>query len=217
MLERPSTLPKTTYNDGGGGGGAGSGGGGDDGRGGTGGGGGGGAGDGGSGGKDNRCVEAEEKYTQIGMFAGKVLDKTLPGDVLKRFESNPFAKIGYIQVVREFLDKTDFPFRKAWNLGSKDLMFYITLDQVLDHKWNIEEDLFNDPKDEFYVMGNIIQDHADIGYMDKETKMKERNYCFVSNGKVIQYIGEKLKLNPEGQLEITDAAGPDLGRLGGMQ
>lgn len=65
-------------------------------------------------------------------------------------------------------------------------------------------------------MKNIIKDDENIGYMDRETQMQSGRYCFVSHGKVVQYIGEKLKMNPEGQLEITNAAGNDLGRLGGM-
>lgn len=136
VLERPSTLSKTTYKDGGGGGGAGGGDGGDGGGNGkgSGGGGGGGAGDGGgSGPGDSRSISSDQKFTQIGIFSGSILEKTLPADAIKRIETNPFAKLGYIQVIRNFLDQENFPFKRAWDLGSKDLMFYLTMDQVLDH------------------------------------------------------------------------------------
>ena len=151
------------------------------------------------------------------MFAGEVLNKTLPATELSKFDSNPFAKLGHIQVVRDFVNSPQFPFRKAWDLQTKGLMWYLTMDQVLDHRWKIEDNLFNAPEDENYVMNNIIQDHETIGSMDRETMMQPRQYAFVSSGKVYQYIGEKLKLTMGGQLEVTNAAGDDLGRLGGMQ
>jgi hypothetical protein len=63
----------------------------------------------------------------------------------------------------------NFPFKRAWDLNSKDLMFYITMDQVLDHKWTIEKDLYNDPKDEVYVLGNIMKDEEEIEKLERKT------------------------------------------------
>lgn len=109
VLERPVTLPKTKEGDGGGGGGGVGGGGGDDGGGKN--SGGGGAGDGGgSGGGDKRNITSDEKFTEIGGFAGKVLSKCMPKSELDKLEANPFGKLSYLGVIRSFIDQPDFPF-----------------------------------------------------------------------------------------------------------
>ena len=76
----------------------------------------------------------------------------------------------------------------AWDLNTKALLFYITMDQVLDYKWRIESHLLNEPKDEIYVLANIIAEHDKINYMAKETAMQPNRYCFVSTEKVIEFV-----------------------------
>ena len=89
--------------------------------------------------------------------------------MVERLEANPFGKLSYLGAVRSYIDQPGFPFQRAWNLTSKELLFYITMDQCLDNKWNIEADELNDPKDEDYVINNIIKDHEEIGKMHRET------------------------------------------------
>ena len=40
--------------------------------------------------------------------------------------------------------------------------------------------------------------------------MKAMSYVFVSKGKIMQYMGEKLLINAEGNLEFIPAAESDL-------
>ena len=87
-----------------------------------------------------------------------------------------------------------FPFRMAWDLNTKDLMFYITVDQVMKHRWQIEMDrnLYNNPTDEQYVRANIIKHDEFIENLQPATQMESGNYCFVSMTKVLKYMVHKL-------------------------
>lgn len=64
--------------------------------------------------------------------------------------------------------------------------------------------MYNDPKDEIYVIGNIIMEHEEIENMSRETQMQPGRYCFVSMKKVMKYMSEKIRMSPEGRLELIE-------------
>ena len=97
-----------------------------------------------------------------------------------------------IQSIRNFISSDLFPFQQAWDLNSKDLLFYLTMDQVLDNKWQIEPNMLNEVADESYVLANIIRDKEGIGFLSKSTQMRAGGYCFVSPKKVIEYVKDKV-------------------------
>ena len=224
VLERPTSTPKTDERgrQGGGGGGGGIGGGGGDGGGGGGGSGGGGGyggggsgeGNGGGGGRDGRVISQDAKFSEIGTFSNDVLKHTLNEEQRSRVEANPFASLMMMQNLRTFIASEIFPFKMAWDLNSKDLMWYLTMDQVLDNKWQIEPNILNEPKDENYVLGNIIKDVEEKGFLTRVTQMQAGRYCFVSQKKVIAYIKDKIQMSPEGKLLIREHE-PDLAMING--
>ena len=87
------------------------------------------------------------------------------------------------------------------------------MDQVLDNKLKIDNDMLNDVKDEVYVLGNIIKDDDKIGRLTNETKLKSGSYCFISTKKVILYLSQKINMSAEGRLEMKLREKGDLGVL----
>lgn len=73
--------------------------------------------------------------------------------------------------------------------------------------------MYNDPKDEVYVLRNIIKDNEEIEKLERKTEMESGKYCFVSNKKVEKYMVEKIKLGDEG-LKLTEEE-PDLSIING--
>ena len=106
------------------------------------------------------------------------------------------------------MSSDEFPFNKAWNLNTKDLMWYLTMDQVLDLKWKVDYNVenpgggnqINTIQDEDYVFRNIIKDDDTIHFMSKETQFEPNKYCFVDQNHVIHYLRALLKYNPESQV-----------------
>ena len=90
------------------------------------------------------------------------------------------------------------------------------MDQVLDNQLNIDKDMLNDIKDEVYVLGNIIADDENIGYLSPRTQMKSGRYCFVSTKKVIKYLSQKITMSGEGRLAMAPYQQGDLSILNNL-
>lgn len=111
----------------------------------------GGRGDGGRGdGRDNsgsgnrhKRITLEEKYQTVNQLIFTCLIKVLPIEEINKIKDDPFVELQYMTGVRNFLESEGFPYKKAWDLKTRKLHFYVSTDELKEKREGIDVGLVN--------------------------------------------------------------------------
>lgn len=80
--------------------------------------------------KDSRTMSVDQKFASIGSFANLALERLMPEEKLIEMKENPISMMSNIMQIRNYIQSSSFGYNIAYDLNTKQVLFYTYGDLV---------------------------------------------------------------------------------------